>query len=749
MTTSRFELVPVGAPGDPLDTPAVALVAALESEDATAIRRVMRGTVPESFENMALDAHPVLVSTRSEMAAVDPAAYAVCALARVHDPVGLHAESAEQLLEAATRLVEAGRADWASFTTAWWLRVVAYLSDWGNARRRAVDLIERGGFETSAPEVLACAAACASLAGDDVLADRWWESAFRPAKPISADVAFCVHLERARCYLIPRGIGVRGALQDLRTARNHFMGSRSRRRFMLFHAASMNLVLGSVLLGRHAEALQLAREDLRRCPPMGEYAAYLHAFRALAAVWYEEYEEADQALQLASMQREVFSGLELLAVGPARMLLNAHRGDVPAIHAEIGRLLRVEASSDVPRPYRAFWRWAAATACMRVSLRAKAHWLVDESLEIATQPTPLPLYELLAHLLAFQLSDDPDHHARRAVEIGVESSYEELLASPDNVPLVWHSALNPQADWPAHRTVLQLADPEALRVGLDAAIGGRAVNESELERMCGELGIAPEGPAHVDERLQLRLLGQFELVAAGRAVARHEWYGRRRARLLMARLALAEGAAVHRDALAEDLWSEEPGGQSAKRLAPLVWTIRNIARQTVARDAEELLAVSSGSYQLRLAESDSCDVVEFARSAEACLDAQIAEQVERHGCRAMALYRGEFMAGEGYEDWLVSTRIRFGTRYAEVIRHVLEVTGRVPDSLTAKRHLEDTLKTDPTNEVVAGALLAVYECSGDIGQATRTFHETRAALTEIGLAPSAELTALHHSLLGA
>lgn len=709
----------------------------------------MEGAVPGDFEGIALDAHPLLIQTSSDVAASDAAAYVVCAVARSHDAAQYHGEVGDQLYEAANRLAAEDRRDWAVFAASWWLRSVAYLSDWGRARERTLGLLEQFPWLEERPVVSACAAAAASIASDDETAARWWKTALEPRTGVSADELANVQIEQARCHLIPRGTNLRDAVHELQSARNHFLGTESQMGFQLFHASSMNLGLALILLGRHFEALHQLREDVRRCPHRGEYGAYLEAFLALAAAWSGEFEEAEESIQRADLHRAAYPGLDLVAIGPARLLLCAHRRDAGRMQSEIARLLRVEGTRSTPAGYRAYWRWVAGVACDRLDLGAKASWLAEESLSLSSKPS-LPLFEMRARMLAFKLGEGlPLEHAGRTIELALENGYEELMATAEGVGLAWRVAMNDREGWADHRLVLQACDAAVLQRSARDLADCEWFDEERARTMLDELGVAIPIDGSRADALKIRLFGQFELVAPTGPVAKHQWYGRKRARVLLARLAVTDGMAVHRDVLADDLWNGERGPGVAKRLAPLVWTIRNVLRQVVNREAETLLRVSSGSYRLALGDEDECDVLQFSAAARTCLGSDQPDEVTLHGAKAISLYRGEFLAGEGFDDWIVNTRVELASRYAEVVRHLIRVTGRIPDSLSVGRHLKSALRDDPTNQVVAAALVSVYGIVGDPGQATRTFHATRAALAQLGLPPSTELTGIHQEIVAA
>lgn len=126
----------------------------------------------------------------------------------------------------------------------------------------------------------------------------------------------------------------------------------------------------------------------------------------------------------------------------------------------------------------------------------------------------------------------------------------------------------------------------------------------------------------------LRLLGRFETAtASGSALS----ISGARAQLLLARLALAQGAALDRSTLSAMLWGERADAQARASLRQSIWTIRQALKtvpDALVTDGDlirlEPLAVSS-------------DVAQFDRLARSTDPADLEA--------ALALYRGDLLEG--------------------------------------------------------------------------------------------------------
>jgi DNA-binding SARP family transcriptional activator len=156
--------------------------------------------------------------------------------------------------------------------------------------------------------------------------------------------------------------------------------------------------------------------------------------------------------------------------------------------------------------------------------------------------------------------------------------------------------------------------------------------------------------------LKLKLLGQMECGAVGGATFS---LSTRKAEVLLAYLALAQGVRQPRERLINLLWSDRSEDQARnslrqtlsvikKKLESINPAVLEIERTTVRLDTN-LLQVDSLEFEALCNESDNDSL-----------------------SRAFALYQGEFLEGitvrdSVSQDWLANTRDRFGRQLVEVL----------------------------------------------------------------------------------
>jgi DNA-binding SARP family transcriptional activator len=136
------------------------------------------------------------------------------------------------------------------------------------------------------------------------------------------------------------------------------------------------------------------------------------------------------------------------------------------------------------------------------------------------------------------------------------------------------------------------------------------------------------------------------------------------------------------------------------------------------------------------------DVDEFERQAVAgavTLNAGRRRAASEHLERAIALYRGDFMADEPYAEWALRERDRLRAVASEVLRGLIQLaTG--PDTV---RYLEQLAELEPFDDDVHRELISAWLLMGRRSQAARRYESFRTRLLrQFGAQPGFELAEL-------
>ncbi|MCI2430922.1 tetratricopeptide repeat protein [Candidatus Acetothermia bacterium] len=250
-------------------------------------------------------------------------------------------------------------------------------------------------------------------------------------------------------------------------------------------------------------------------------------------------------------------------------------------------------------------------------------------------------------------------------------------------------------------------------------------------------------------RLEIFLFGKFEVRRNGELLI---WRNAKTQALLKI-LAGERGRVFSVDELIEYLWPEEEKNiqSTASNLRARVAELRRTLEPGLAhREASHYIETQRGGYALR-AEADCwIDTEEFTRFEEQGRRTQREKQLEEAIAlyeKAVALYRGEYLADDRYEDWALHFRERWRERYVELLSELADALaqrGRYREALhTVRRAIEKS----PLQEQLYRQWMVYAHCAGEPAEARRAYLRCREVLErELGEHPSSRTEEIYRQL---
>jgi DNA-binding SARP family transcriptional activator/tetratricopeptide (TPR) repeat protein len=207
-------------------------------------------------------------------------------------------------------------------------------------------------------------------------------------------------------------------------------------------------------------------------------------------------------------------------------------------------------------------------------------------------------------------------------------------------------------------------------------------------------------------RLEVRMLGGFEVLVDSRPVPAQAW-AQRRTTDLVKLLALASGHRLPRDQVLEALWPKLDANAAAANLHKAA----SYARRALGDRAAIVLRAG---------------VVQLAPNAEVVTDVQRFERGD------LDAYVGDLLPDEPYAEWTLAPREALRERRLAAMR--------------SQNRWEDVLREEPTDEEAHRALMRRRATSGDRAGAARQFRQLREELSRLGIEPADETLALAREL---
>jgi DNA-binding SARP family transcriptional activator len=257
---------------------------------------------------------------------------------------------------------------------------------------------------------------------------------------------------------------------------------------------------------------------------------------------------------------------------------------------------------------------------------------------------------------------------------------------------------------------------------------------------------APAGPPQPgtlpgDRPVQLALLGPLRITAAGQEISG----GMRKARELLAFLAVQQPDGATGETISEALWPEADPGRAAGQRNLALRKAREMLRTAAGLPEPLWILNAAGRYRLDQALIGT-DLEAFSAALEEARNAS--GDTRLAACRrAVALYRGELAEGTGYEwaEPYAETARRRALDAWTTIAEILQPSD--PDE--ALSALETALSHDPYNEYLYVRIMRLQAAAGRPEAVRRTLGLLESKLTDLGLVPSSQTRQAAAALLAA
>ena len=234
--------------------------------------------------------------------------------------------------------------------------------------------------------------------------------------------------------------------------------------------------------------------------------------------------------------------------------------------------------------------------------------------------------------------------------------------------------------------------------------------------------------------LRIQSLGRFRLVRDGLPVPTTAWQSKK-ARDLLKILVARRGRATTRDTFFELLWPDDDPEPLGNRLSVALATVRSVLDPDKRYPAEYFVPADKGSIALDL---DHLELDVEAFLVEAAAAARLARSGDAGTARAKletaeALYGGDFLEEDPYEDWAVSLREEAQATYISIARSLAEAAAVDGDADGATRYYLRILERDPYDEGAHLGLVAALVAAGRHGEARRRYGFYAAKMEEISV----------------
>jgi DNA-binding SARP family transcriptional activator len=229
--------------------------------------------------------------------------------------------------------------------------------------------------------------------------------------------------------------------------------------------------------------------------------------------------------------------------------------------------------------------------------------------------------------------------------------------------------------------------------------------------------------------LRIYTFGPFRVLRDGRPIAVSAWRSQQ-TRTVLKVLLTRRGRVVPADQLLEILWPEDDPDTGRSRLHVRVSQLR---RALDGDNPSAFVLTVEGGYVFDPEADCWVDAVAFEAHAQQGrrlqADGALAEAITAYET-ARALYRGDYLEEELYEDWAFAERERLRASFLTMLTELAEAYAQQGRYRRAIACCRDVLSADPCRESVYVRLMLYYYYAGERPRALSTFERCRQALAE-------------------
>ncbi len=235
--------------------------------------------------------------------------------------------------------------------------------------------------------------------------------------------------------------------------------------------------------------------------------------------------------------------------------------------------------------------------------------------------------------------------------------------------------------------------------------------------------------------LEIRTLGGFAVIREGRPVAIGAWRSRK-ARDVLKMLVARRGRPIPREELVEIFWPAASPAEASNRLSVATSLIRSVLDPGKEHPPNHFVEADRESLAL-VRNRVSIDVEDFLAEAEAGLRASGEPQSAVAMLEdAEAIYAGDFLEEDAYQDWAVGLREEARATYIAVARRLAQAAAARGGHDVASRYLRRVLERDRYDESAHLDLVRSLAEAGQHGEARRAYRAYVGRMDELEVEPS-------------
>jgi len=256
----------------------------------------------------------------------------------------------------------------------------------------------------------------------------------------------------------------------------------------------------------------------------------------------------------------------------------------------------------------------------------------------------------------------------------------------------------------------------------------------------------------MNERLGLRVnfFGSFEVIRDGKPIPTKLW-PQRKTQSLLKILLHERGDIFTQDQLIDWLFAEQDLDVAVRNLQKRISELRRILEPDLSKGQESKFIKRMGQGYCFIQDSPcSTDLEQFSaltQQGRTRVESGDWLKAREYGEQAIALYRGEFLSEDRYEEWTLQPREHWQEEHLRTLENLAEAHAHLGEYASAIERCRQVMAVDGARERTARQLMLCYWKTGEQSKLSQTFQQLTDGLAELGIEPSSETDQLYEKLL--
>jgi LuxR family maltose regulon positive regulatory protein len=253
-------------------------------------------------------------------------------------------------------------------------------------------------------------------------------------------------------------------------------------------------------------------------------------------------------------------------------------------------------------------------------------------------------------------------------------------------------------------------------------------------------------PLHVENwpwAIQIYTLGRFDMVIDGKPFKSPPKTQKKPMEMLKMLISFGKDQKVSKSQLSDILWSEADGDRAQRSFDITLHRLR----QLLGHDKAISLRGGKLSIDLRYCWVDGMAFERILKQAENYIKTEDRKNAVQSLEKAVALYKGPFLGGEGDQPWAISYNERLRSKFLRAIERLGNYLEEGGDLNRAVDCFQRAIEVDDVAEMFYRRLMSCLKQLGRKTDALSVYqHCERTLLSSLGLEPSPETKAIRKSL---